>query len=277
MIRRTATISVASLLLLGLFFIASYAQAATTENYGGRDMLVTVPSQVPPPGSRALVIVLHGGFGNAAHIESQSAEAGINLDAEAQKDGFVVAYLNGTPVARLLGAHMLGWNAGGGCCGLPGKNNTDDVAYISGAVDYLANKYGIDRHRVYGIGHSNGAMMVQRMICETNVLSAGVAISGPLMTDAETCPNARGKRILAIHGADDTNVPIAGGAGRGFAGAPFKSEDYAQKVMTRSGASYTLDVVTGADHYLLHLETAVEKRDGVSIAEKSVRFFGVAK
>ena len=34
------------------------------------------------------------------------------MDEVARKNGFIVAYLNGTPVARLLGADKLGWNAG---------------------------------------------------------------------------------------------------------------------------------------------------------------------
>ena len=51
------------------------------------------------------------------------------MDEVAKKSGFVVAYLNGTPVTRMLGADKLGWNAGGGCCGVPAENNVDDVGY----------------------------------------------------------------------------------------------------------------------------------------------------
>src|SRR4051812_1481892 len=128
--------------------------AGTVDHYAGRDMIVHVPARLPASGSRALVVVLHGGMGNADRIANSQSESGLNLDEEADRDGFIVVYLNGTPVTRFLGARALGWNAGGGCCGQPAQNRIDDVAYISGAVDYLAGKYGIDHKRVFGIGHS---------------------------------------------------------------------------------------------------------------------------
>jgi len=106
-------------LLSGLLLVpvAALANDAVTQSYDGRDMLIHVPAHLPPEGSRALVVVLHGGLGNASRIESENAESGLNMDAEADRNGFIVAYLNGTPVTRFFGSRMLGWNAGGGCCG----------------------------------------------------------------------------------------------------------------------------------------------------------------
>ena len=250
----------------------------TSDSYGGRAMILHVPATLPAPGTRALVIVLHGGMGNAERIAGQQTESGLNMDAVADKQGFVVAYLNGTPVTRFLGAKFLGWNAGGGCCGQPGQNGTDDVAYISGAVSYLAGKYGVDRAKVFAIGHSNGAMMAQRMVCETRVFAGVVAISGPLNLDTTHCPSAKGLSVLAIHGADDRNVPIAGGRGsKGLAQLAWKSEAQAQAVMTASGATYTLQVVPGADHMLDHIGTRIQQAEGVSIGEKAARAFGIAR
>ena len=272
-IRRWAT---AILALIALSLPGALAAQPITDHQGGRDMFVYVPATLPAAGARALVIVLHGGLGNAARIVGRQSESGLNLDTEADKDGFVVAYLNGTPVTR-MGGQMLGWNAGGGCCGQSAANNIDDDGYIAGAVAYLAQKYGVDPHRVFGIGHSNGAMMAQRLVCETHVLAAAVAISGPLNLDTDHCPDAEGARILAIHGADDRNVPLGGGRGIGVAGVPFSSEARAKQVMTASGASYTLDIVPGADHKLENIETALQQTEGVTIAEKAARFFGIAR
>jgi polyhydroxybutyrate depolymerase len=248
-----------------------------TEAFGGRDMLVFVPSRLPPKGSRALVVVLHGGLGNAQRIASGQFESGLNMNAVAEKDGFIVAYLNGTPVTRYFGPRMLGWNAGGGCCGLSAENQIDDVGYIEGAVANLEARYGVDPARVFGMGHSNGAMMTQRLMCETRLYAAAVAISGPLNLPATACPDARGKRILAIHGADDRNVPIAGGEGtEGFSRTPYSSEDRSSQTFIASGAAYTLEIVPGADHKLDNIEAVIEQTDGVSIAEKAARFFGLA-
>jgi polyhydroxybutyrate depolymerase len=262
--------------LLAGCWMGPVASASTVDRFEGRALIVHVPASLPPAGTRALVVVLHGGMGNADRIADQSAEQGLNMDAVADRNGFVVVYLNGTPVTRRLGPKFLGWNAGG-CCGMSAENKIDDVGYIAGAVDYLAGKYGIDKSRVYGVGHSNGAMMSQRIVCETTLYAAAVAISGPLGLDTAKCPGASGRRILAIHGADDQNVPIGGGRGKGLSDANFHSEEQARTTFTNSGATYTLEVVPGAAHQLAGIQDVIVKTQGVTIAEKAARFFGLTK
>ena len=277
-------LSPALLAVVALFGLGGRAMASpsTTLTFEGREMIVHAPERLPPAGARALVIVLHGGLGNADRIANPQggvqSEGGMNLDAEADADGFVVAYLNGRPVTRMLGDTFRGWNASGGCCGVPAQENVDDVAYISGAVAELERRYGVDPKRVYGLGHSNGAMMVQRVMCEAGVLAAGVAISGPLNLDAPRCPGAEGRRILALHGADDRNVPLAGGVGPfGLSRLAFRSEAEAREVMTGSGAAYTLQVLPGVDHALPHIAAAIQTGEGISLAHKVAVFFGLAR
>jgi poly(3-hydroxybutyrate) depolymerase len=67
------------------------AQGLSEQNLAGRSALIYVPSQLPAPGARALVIVLHGGLGNARRIVAGQSETGMNMDAEAEKNQFVVA------------------------------------------------------------------------------------------------------------------------------------------------------------------------------------------
>jgi polyhydroxybutyrate depolymerase len=268
----------ATLISLVLTSRPASAKPSVVESYGGRQMIVHVPDKLPPAGSRALVVVLHGGLGNADRIASRQAETGLNLDTVADRNGFIVVYLNGTPVTRRLGNRFLGWNSGGGCCGMAAENEVDDVAYIQGAVDELARRYGIDRSRVYAAGHSNGAMMAQRLVCETRLFAAVVAVSGPLNLPVSSCPAARGARILAIHGAEDQNVPVQGGPGsKGLSRTAFQSEARSKAVMTSSGAAYTLQIVPGADHFLDHIEAAIQKTEGVTIGEKAAAFFGLLR
>jgi polyhydroxybutyrate depolymerase len=253
------------------------AQGLSEQNLAGRSALIYVPSQLPAPGARALVIVLHGGLGNARRIVAGQSETGMNMDAEAEKNQFVVAYLNGTPATRRLGLEALGWNAGGGCCGQPADNDVDDVGYIKRAVEILAGQYAIDPARIYGLGHSNGAMMTQRVLCETGLYAAAVAISGPLNVAGANCAAARGTRVLAIHGAQDANVPMEGGRGtQGLSRAVYNSEEHSRRTLVDSGASYDLLVLQGADHSLDHIEAALEAREHLSIAQKAERFFGLA-
>lgn len=200
----------------------------------------------------------------------------MKLDAVAEKNGFIVAYLNGTPVTKMYGADKLGWNAGGGCCGVPSENNVDDVGYITGTVAHLVAEFGVDPKRVYGMGHSNGAMMTMRLMCETDLYAAAVSVSGPLNLKVQSCPAARGKHILAIHGADDQNVPMAGGQGtQGFSKVAYHSENYTQQTFAASGADVHLQIVEGADHQLENINDKIEHTEGLSLAEKSARFFGL--
>jgi poly(3-hydroxybutyrate) depolymerase len=262
--------------LAGRFCPAQLPPGATTDTYNGRSMIVYVPHHLSPAGSRPLVIVLHGGLGNAQRIESAQSEAGLNMDSVADKGGFIVAYLNGTPVTRRFGDKALGWNAGGGCCGLAFEANINDVAYITQAADFLVGKYGIDRSRIYGIGHSNGAMMAQRLMCEASLFQAIVAISGPLNLNVATCPAARGKHILAIHGTLDKNVPVAGGQGtEGLSRSAYNSEETTRQVYLKSGAFYDLQLVSGAPHKLDEINASIQHSEGQTIAEKAARFFGL--
>ncbi len=262
--------------LAALFALQPGAALAVDESFGGRDIILTVPTHLPPEGQRAMVVALHGGGGNARFMQSH-----LGMDAVAEKNGFLVAYLNGTHAARLLPGGMHAWNSGGDCCGEPFEQKIDDVAYIRDAVSYLTQKYGIDPARIYVTGHSNGAMMAQLMLCETDLFRAGVTMSGPVNPDVTSCPAARGKKLLSIHGEQDENVPIAGG--KGTKGPMhvredvlWRSEASAQALFEQSGASYTLFVVPGADHGLEHMDAAIQKSEGISLAEKAARFLGLA-
>ena len=260
-----------------LALTASAASAGTERlDYGGRQLIVHVPAGLPAGGPRALVVVLHGGLGNAERIEGGGAEHGLNMDALADRDGFVAVYLNGTPVTRMLGPQFLGWNAGGGCCGE--SVGSDDVRYISGAVAMLVGKYGVPAGQVFVMGHSNGAMMAQRLVCETSQFAVAVAVSGPLNLDIPRCPaTAAGHRVLAIHGADDQNVLIKGGVGtKGVSGVAFRAEAASQATWQASGGAYTLEIVPGADHPLDHIDAALKADGRGTVAEQAAAFFGLA-
>lgn len=255
-------------------FFVEAAQAAggvkdvTHFDFRGRDVDMYIPDKVPAMGKRALLVVLHGGMGNAEGIRQS-----LQMDGMADKYGFLIAYLNGNP-AR-INANMKTWNAGA-CCGLAQHNNVDDVGYITAAIGEIEKKYGVDSHRVYGMGHSNGAMMTQRVMCETGVYQAAVPVSGPLEWNVVSCPAARGKRLLAIHGAEDKNVPIAGGRGsKGISNVSFHSEADTQHVYEKSGASYKLWVIPGADHKPQNIAAAIA-HSGLVMQEEVVKFLGIA-
>lgn len=254
------------------FYIKGKGQS-TNESIGDRSFIVYMPPALPERGKRPVLVVLHGGFGNAAHIQNY-----IGLDPLADKFGFIVAYLNGTKVARGLPEKMRGWNAGG-CCGQPEVNNIDDLGFIKSVIKTLADKYGVDQAQVYGTGHSNGGMMTQRILCETNLYKQGVSISGTLQMDIKTCPAVSGKRITNIHGGQDTNLPVAGGYTKdGFnKKTNYNSQEYSRSVYERSGATYDLILLKDATHSPETINAELWKTQNMSLPRTIVNILGLDK
>ena len=252
--------------------LGAHTQNVLRDRFGGRDMILYVPTELPPQGQRGMVVALHGGGGNAQFIKDH-----LKMDGIAERNGFIVAYLNGSDAGAMLPGKMKAWNAGNGCCGEPYRIRVDDVGYITAAVRYLARKYGIDPNRVFGIGHSNGAMMTQTLICETGLYRSAISLAGSLMAEVDSCPAARGKTILAIHGMDDANVPPGGGKGsKGVTNIDYISEANSKAKFERSGGTYIIDWLPDTDHNLEHIGAAIQKTEGISLAEKAARFFRLA-
>lgn len=252
-------------------FYVKGAGKSYNETLGDRSYIVYTPKSLPPRGQIPLLIVLHGGFGNAAHIQNY-----IGLDPLADQGGFIVAYLNGTQVARKLSANMRGWNAGG-CCGQPQERNVNDIGFITSVISQISQKYGVDPARIYGTGHSNGAMMTQRILCETDLYQNGVTLSGTLQLDRETCPSAQGNLVINIHGAQDENLPVNGGhTVKGFnKKTDYKSQDNTRAVFEKSGATYELILLDGADHSPETLNGIMWQTQGISLPQKIVTSLGL--
>jgi polyhydroxybutyrate depolymerase len=143
-------------------------------------------------------VMLHGGFGTGAQ-----AERSYHWDSEADAGHFLVAYPDGL---------MRAWN-GGGCCGEPQHNNTDDVGFLTSMVGAIEHEIPIDRARIYATGMSNGAIMALRLGCQTDTFAAIAPVAGTLLTD---CSGARPASVLQIHGTADERVPYNGGPGKAF-------------------------------------------------------------
>lgn len=235
--------------------------------FGGREMLVYVPRSLPAAGRRSLLVALHGGGGNARLMLDH-----LKIDGVAEKNGFIVAYLNGSAAARIGGNKLKAWNAGSGCCGEPYRDKVDDVGYIAGAVRYLQQKYGVSPERTVGVGHSNGAMMMQTMSCLTDLFREVATLAGTLMAEVPACPAALNHTIHNYHGALDVNLPIVGGFGsKGVTNINFTSQAKAKALFENAGGRYFLHVFPGADHSIEHLSLSSQKQDGLTIGERLAR------
>ena len=158
-------------------------------------------------GGWPLVIALHGGGGNATQFEQDSG-----LDALADREGFAVAYPFGT---GRLQDRLLTWNAGH-CCGQAQDRQVDDVAFVAAIIGELVRSAGVDRRRVYVVGHSNGGMLAHRIgealpdRVAAIVSVAGAYVPGVPVEGSGVLPRA--VPVLHIHSVDDPRAPYAGGA-----------------------------------------------------------------
>lgn len=205
---RRALLCAASMLLLN----ASIGAAAGPAPDGRQSLLhqgiergyvVRSPAVARAPDQRLpLVLVLHGGGGNAA-----VAEAMTGFTDKAEREGFIVAYPEGT---GRLGRRLLTWNAGH-CCGHAMARQVDDVGFIRALIDRLEADHPVDPRRIYATGMSNGGMMSHRLGIELSDRLAAIApVVATLFGDERkpTHPVA----ALMINGQLDASVPPAGGA-----------------------------------------------------------------
>jgi len=173
------------------------------------------PQKVP------LVIVLHGGGGNA-----QSAEDMTGFSAKADAEGFIVVYPNGS--GRRDNKRQT-WNVKH-CCGYAMKNSTDDIGFIDALINHLIQNGLADPRKIFVTGMSNGGMMTHKIGIELSHKIAGIApvVSG-LFGD-EIMPN-NFVSTLIINGNLDQSIPMKGGLSggrfkRSWDGTPLKPAQY---------------------------------------------------
>jgi polyhydroxybutyrate depolymerase len=174
-----------------------------TRSYVVRTPGKALKANAPMP----LVLVLHGGGGNAPIAEQMTGFTG-----KARQEGFIVVYPEGS--GRLKGK-LLTWNADH-CCGHAMENRVDDVGFIRALIDEISRRYPVDPDRIYVTGMSNGGMMTHRLGIELSDRIAAIAPVVATVFGDEKKP-ARPISALMINGSLDENVPPAGGApgGRG--------------------------------------------------------------
>ena len=169
-----------------------------------RSYRIHLPNGREPAEPVPLVIVFHGGGGNAANAARMSG-----MDAKADREGFIAVYPNGTGGRAGM---LLTWNAWR-CCGPALDNGVDDVGFVRAVVENVAREHAIDRKRIYATGLSNGGMMSYRVACEAADIFAAIApVAGALDTD--DCRPSSPVSVVVFHGTADGHVPFEGGAPR---------------------------------------------------------------
>ena len=167
-----------------------------TINGESRSYVLHLPS-AKHPRPLALVLMLHGAGGSAAHIE-----AATGLSTKADEAGFVAVYPNGSTAFSDL---LRTWNAGN-CCGPAQIAQVDDMAFLKAVLKEVKSLVEIDR--VFVAGFSNGGMMAYRLACELSDDINAVAVVAA--TYESSCKPRAAVPVLAIHGLQDGFVPFNG-------------------------------------------------------------------
>lgn len=184
----------------------SYRVATPFTHLGAqRSFLLHLPEQYRP--GMPLVVVLHGAFSGARQAEQETGFSKL-----ADREGFLVAYPEGSGLAGLL-KH---WNAGF-CCGPAQRNQLDDVSFVAEVIRIVSTRFSADPSRVYLVGMSNGGMLAYRYAVERPAELAAVAVvSGAIARSAAAAgvsfrlqEPAEALPVMIVHGLDDDVIPAS--------------------------------------------------------------------
>ncbi|MAJ61614.1 MAG: hypothetical protein CBC48_17700 [bacterium TMED88] len=171
-----------------------------------RTYLLATPQNQQHEKPRPLLIMLHGGMGNARSFLDSTGLVPLAVEAD-----WLVALPNGA-AGPARSPDRRTWNAGL-CCGRAARTNSKDQLFIENMIDHIATKQSIDRNQIYVVGFSNGGMMAYSMACDASSPVRAIAVVGASLV-SETCSHPSSKvAIFALHGDDDQSVPFAGGKG----------------------------------------------------------------
>lgn len=171
-----------------------------------RSFVLSVPGTYSRTRSFPLVLAFHGDGGDGAQIR-----AALRLDNAFGQDA-IIAYPTGTTAT---------WDLYG-----PASQNKD-LEFITKLVDSLRDRYAIGADRVFGIGFSNGAFMINQLACRKPGLFRAIA---PLSGGAPSEPRdpsathwdngyarcagqtlGSGPAVMVVHGTADDVVSYDSG------------------------------------------------------------------
>ena len=199
----------AALLLLSMTAAAPRSDVDGRVAFGGltHEYHLYIPSSYRAGRPTPLVILLHGGGGDADGIEETT-----NLRATAERHGFLLLRPEGFD---LRGRDLRTFNAGN-CCGPAAARNVDHVGAIAAILDAVERDYSVDRRRVYATGHSNGGMMAYRLAVELSDRIAAIAPNASYLVLDHPRKPSRPVPVFHMHGLADRCAPFEGGRSAGF-------------------------------------------------------------
>jgi polyhydroxybutyrate depolymerase len=174
-----------------------------------RSYRVHVPPAAASGAPLPMVLNLHGDTQNGQLEELQT-----QMDANADTNGYLVVYPNGTRVSKVLTPDPVakqaqyGWNAGA-CCALPATKKINDVGFLTRVIADVATHTPVNVRRVYITGISSGGMMANAMAAQAaDHIAALASVEGPV--EIPTIHPSRVVSALEFASKSDPIVPYNG-------------------------------------------------------------------
>jgi polyhydroxybutyrate depolymerase len=173
-----------------------------------RSAMLYVPERVQRETKPALVVVLHGGGGDAAQVLEDNGW----ID-KAQERGFIALAPQGLGVRPKLPKNArfnpAVWNSGQYPTGSP-IAAIDDVGFVNQLLKHVRELVDYNESKIYVTGHSNGAGMTFRLGAELSEKFAALALVAGRLTVVNPQPK-KALPTLYIVGTVDPLMPLAGG------------------------------------------------------------------
>ena len=154
-----------------------------------RSVIIQAPSVFDAATKYPLVFAFHGGGGNNNHWVN-------TLKQFTDSGAFIGIYPQG---------HLNFWNLG------PEPSTADDVAFVNIIVETLLTYTNVDSEKIFAIGASNGAGMVNTLAAKTQHFKAIAPVATQLIRSIDISQQTKPVSIFQINGAQDNVIPIEGG------------------------------------------------------------------
>ncbi len=246
LIHRWASLAccIAALLVAHSVAAQETKETITLENVD-RSYVVHLPTGYDDKRHYPVVILLHGMNQNSDDMERLT-----RFNALADKDSIVAVYPSALHGRWNFGIQQLpqqeyrrgpyrrrgygypGRYPGGGSPPPqrePGERNrpqqADDIDFLNHMLDKLANKFAVDKSRIYVAGLSDGGFMTLKVGCDLADRVAAIGIVGAAMPKTMVCIPSRPLPAAMINGTDDPVVKYDGGKGKNGRFATISAED----------------------------------------------------
>ena len=223
-----------------------------------RDYLFYVPTGLSGPAP--LVVVLHGGGGNARQILRGTGQ---RFNELADEQGFYVLYPNAVDGV---------WDFGEGVISESLNTRRDDLAYLTTVIAAVSTSVSVDSERIFATGISRGGQASYFLACKKPDLIRAIApVAMPLPEFLlDDCNSVSDKGILVMNGTADPIVPYTGGQiriGRQDRGAVLPTTATMALFADRNGCgsaltSRTVGAVTVTEHTNCRAPTVLYRIEG---------------